>query len=217
MNSVARVLRDHRLHFRTGDLCRWLSEFHGKRPENNAETDGKRFSLTREPRGKQTGNDRDVSSRANSVSLGNDCSSSPSDSQSATQEKLGLIDPTEAEARRILEAIWPIVAERVKSSMTKTAWKKRNKATALDLVRANVPIERIIAAHAELSHQRGDVIFTLSWVQDHLAKMNPAKVIPLHQKTVPENPPAWLAHAMERGKADAERRSAEPERKVNST
>jgi hypothetical protein len=54
--------------------------------------------------------------------------------------------------------------------MTKTDWKRRNKRTALDLAKAGVSIERIIDAQREMSEKRGEIVWSLHFVQEHLAK-----------------------------------------------
>lgn len=81
-----------------------------------------------------------------------------------------LVDPAKIRAAEILGLLWPRVSVAVTSAMTKTEWGKRNKRAALDMARVGLDDGAILAAHERLCERRGEVVYTLAWVQDELAR-----------------------------------------------
>jgi hypothetical protein len=65
----------------------------------------------------------------------------------------------------MLEAVWPLIEIRVARSMTKTAWKKRNRNVAVDMARAGVTVEQVLTVHQEESDKAGEPIFVFRRLQ----------------------------------------------------
>ena len=89
---------------------------------------------------------------------------------SRTPRQQQLPNGDEQAAREILASLWPRVEATVKRAMTRTEWGKRNKRAALDMARVGLSIPEIVAAHEQLCRDRGETIYTLSWVQDAIAR-----------------------------------------------
>jgi hypothetical protein len=204
VRSIGRALRDQGIVFDDKALRRWLQSFvTAVDPQVTAIPPHEMSTFTATPPQPTATAPR---LRAHEIVPLVEIASDPSDPQRRRnqQPRLNLVDPTELEARRILDAFWPLVSERVGSTMTRAAWKSKNKRTALDLVKARVPIERIIAAHAELSRERGDCIYTLNVVQNALTRAGSAISTPATRS----DRSAVIAAALERGRTDTERRIA---------
>ena len=90
------------------------------------------------------------------------------------QPRLHFVPPGEESARAMLEAVWERVEARVGSALTKTAWKARNKRSALEMAQAGLSAEAVLAAHERLCGERGDVVYTLKWVHEAIIR-GPAK------------------------------------------
>lgn len=115
----------------------------------------------------------------------------------AAQTRLRLVDKTEVVARELLDTLWPRVAATVSRAMTRTAWKRQNKATALDLARSGVTVDAVLQAHSDASDAAGETLWALHRVQAHLLR-SPAPTRP----TLTAVPRAkWLSDAIERGQA----------------
>jgi hypothetical protein len=76
-------------------------------------------------------------------------------------------------AQEILERLWPAVQST--ANMPAARWRAMNKPTALALVRAGVSADDVATAHEKLSTKRGYVVWTLSWVQEELARAESAE------------------------------------------
>lgn len=85
------------------------------------------------------------------------------------QPRLPLRQHGEELAREILAALWPLVAPATKG-MTRVGWCGRNKRVAVELAQAGVTVEQVLDAHADASEAYGATVYSLGWVQSHIAK-----------------------------------------------
>jgi hypothetical protein len=86
--------------------------------------------------------------------------------------KLPLIDATEERSREILDLFWPIVQTTVGSTLTRDAWRKRNKADARNLANVGRSDADLIAAHERASKRIGGCVYSLKIVTDELLRID---------------------------------------------
>jgi hypothetical protein len=98
-------------------------------------------------------------------------SSKPSSSRGGSEgRQTRLPSPEEIRAREILAAIWPRVEPHIGKMITLTAWRARNKGSALEMAQAGIPVADAIMAHESASKRMGTVVYTLRLVHDELVR-----------------------------------------------
>lgn len=84
------------------------------------------------------------------------------------QKRLRLVPAGEGEAQAILDAVFPLVSERIAGKLTKTKWRQINKRAALDMAQAGLTTPQVIAAHSALCEAWGDTVYMLDKVHKRI-------------------------------------------------